>query len=594
VNRLAPAARAQRIAFVAVLGLAALDAWRFLNYQANPDGISYVDMALAFARGDAGALVNAYWSPLLPALIGIAYRVMPPTVDTMYPIAHLVTVASFVVSAFAYRRFVATVVRRAALEDVVAAWLVSIAWAAFLLFVVRGIGIWLITPDMGVAAVAFWAAADLLELGEAPWPARRWVIAGIVLAVGYWWKAIVFPVALVWLAAAALVTWRRRDGFRGPATSAVTFGALAAVVAVPISLAVGRPTFGETGRLNYLWYASNATYVWERCVPPEGLDANAARFGAIAREEIISRGPLTCRFLSDVHDATMPQWADPSLYYRDAHVAVDPTRQWLAIRNDVTYVATGLWDAAPLLGIALLLLGAGAALAGARRVLRGGIGAMRADGVGIALLATAPVAFYLLVYVEFRHVAPFILAGGVFAAFAMARATSGARTRTFAMGLALLAAVDIAWRLSAQTLLALLLLRGTLTGRGPERIPVSQAAARALIADGFAPGTHTVSINASWNGEWAQLSGLKIRAHVPEWTLALPTVLRMLRDDCAREAWDANLRAAGIEVAVARIPSGQVVPPTFAPLGDTDFYVHRTAVGAPACAIRSSSGTGGR
>lgn len=571
--------RAQRIGLGIAVALGLLDAWRYLHYQANPDGVSYLDIAREVAAHGPAALVNGYWSPLLPALAGIAYRIVPPTIDTMYPTAHVVTFLSFAACALSYDQLLSA--SRKWLEaggdappgrQVV---LVAIGWAAFALVVVKGIGMQLITPDMGVAAVVFWMAAEAFSLGDGAWRPRRWAFAGAVLAVGYWWKAIVFPVALVWLSCASLAALRRRDGVRGPATGWFAFAALAAALAVPVSLQTGRPTFGETGRLNYLWYVDAAPYVWERCLPPEARDGPALRFGSIARDSLIAESPLTCSLDSRAAGATMPLWYDPSVYYRSAIVRPDAEGQWRAVKNDVGYVIAGAIGSAPVLftlAAAVAIVVAGLAT---RKLVARGPAAIGPRGMILGPLIAAPIAFYIAVYVEFRHVAPFLLTGIVLVVLAVARSTK--RFAAYALGgLLAAAAVDVVWRLSTPTLIALALARSTLQGRAGERIPETQIAARELAARGLEPGTRVAAIGNAWNPEWAQLAGLRIRAHVPEVTTSLLTVVRDLADDPTRRAWDAALRENGIRAAVAYIPSGVPAPPEFERLGDTGFYLHPT------------------
>ncbi|HVZ49825.1 MAG TPA: hypothetical protein VG916_13650 [Gemmatimonadaceae bacterium] len=579
-------ARAQRVGLGVALALGLLDAWRYIHYQANPDGVSYLDIARAFAAHGPAALANGYWSPLLPALVGVAYRVLPPTVDTMYPIAHVVTFLSFVACALTFHRLLFVLRHRLGPDGgatVRAVALVAVGWAAFVLMIEKGIGVQLITPDMGVAAVVFWFVAEAFSLGDGAWAPRRWAVTGAVAAVGYWWKAILFPVALVWLGCASLLALRRRDGMRGPAAGWLAFVALAAVVAVPVSVQVGRATFGETGRLNYLWYVDAAPYVWERCVAPEGLDATAARFGGVARDSLIATRPVTCAIEGRTPEATMPLWYDPSVYYRATHARFDAPSQWRAVRNNIGYVVTGAAEYAPTLLLALAML-AVAMVARAARLARGG-GGGSGGGAPIAPRDTilvpfvvAPVAFYLVVYVEFRHVAPFFLAAGMLGVLAAAR-TPGHAT-TAALGAVVAAAmVDVAWRLATPTLVALALARSTLAGRAGERIPDTQVAARAL-ATRLPPGTRVASVYDAWNAEWAQLAGLRIRAHVPDVTTSLPAVLAALRDACALAAWDAALRARTIGAVVANIPNGLAAPPGFDRIAGTTFHLHLT--GPPA------------
>lgn len=576
LGRWTPAARAQRVGLGVVLALGLLDAWRFLHYQANPDGVSYIDIARDFAARGPSALVNGYWSPGLPAAIGVAFRIVPPTIDTMYAIAHVVTFVSFLVCALTFHRLLFVLRHRIAVEGRGAreVALVAVGWAAFALLIVKGIGINLITPDMGVAAVVFWLAAEAFSLGDGAWPVRRWIVAGVVLGVGYWWKAILFPVALVWLACASAVALRRRDGVRGAAAGWLAFIAVAAVLAVPVSHQVGRMTFGEAGRLNYLWYVNAAPYVWERCVAPEGLDASAASFGGVRTDSVVVTHPMTCAIDSRSSTATLPLWFDPSVYYRTTHTRIDLAGQWRAIRNDVGYIAVGAGESAPVLLAMLGVLAVwmfAAAIPGALRSPRD----VTARNLILLPLVVAPVVFYVLVYVEFRHVAPFLLVGGMLAALRVARASARSATLVLAALLAA-AAVDVVWRLSTQTLIGFALARSVVMGRAPERIPDTQIVARALAAGGLTPGTRVASLNDAWNAEWAQLGGLRIRAHVPEWTTPLPGVLVTLRDPCTRADWDAALRRSRIAAVVARIPTGLAAPPAFDRVANTEFFVHRT------------------
>lgn len=576
-----------------MLGL--LDAWRFLHYQANPDGVSYIDIALAFAVDGPAALVNGYWSPLLPALLGMAYRIVPPTLDTMYVIAHVVGVLPFLAAVWTYHQMLTAF--RARLDEPdgrAGVALAVLGWAAFVLFIVKGIGLHLITPDMGVAAVAFWLARAGLALGDGAWTPRRWALAGVVLGVGYWWKAILFPVGAVWFMAATAVALRRRDAWAGPAVGAASYAAVALMLMVPVSLDVGRPTFGETGRLNYLWYANVAPYVWERCLPRSTGEVAAAPFGAIARDSVISEAPLTCAIDSPLANATMPLWDDPSRYYRGAHTRFDARRQMQAVRNNILMLRKELALLGPVAFLATVAFWL-AALPGVTRRARAALGGAWSGAVPLAALVVAPLGFYLIVYVEFRHIAPFVAIAAAAVPLA-ARVFRGAGAR-LASAMALVACVDLAWQHSTQTLIGLSLARATVLGRAPERVPDTQLVARALRDAGIAPGSRVASYYATWNAEWAQLAGLRIRAHVPDLTVPITSVIRAWRDACTRDAWDAALRDANIVAAVARIPTGISIPPGFERLAGTEFHLTRVAtVASPACAAptRSSSGTGAR
>lgn len=598
---LPPPARLQRIGLGVLALLGALDAWRYARYQVNPDGVSYVDLALAFAREGPAALINGYWSPLYPALIGTGYLIAPPTLDTMYLVAHVASVLPYLLALWTFHRLL-TAVRTRVSDPTHAAIVVIVGWTAFALYILKGIGLHLITPDIGVAAVVFWLAAETLDLGDAPWTTRRWVTVGVVLAIGYWWKAILFPVGLAWFGVAALVTLWRRDPRRAPVTGLAVYVALALVVIVPVSRQTGRATFGETGRLNYLWYVNAAPYVWERCLPTGYGAAADAPFGAIARDLLIVATPVTCAITSPLATATMPLWDDPSRYYRDAHPRADLVRQLRAVKNNFGFLANELALLGPLLILTAFAVGAVTVV----RRLGAGSGTNAATSqlpmatrAMLGSLIAAPITFYLIVYVEFRHIAPFVVLGCVAAAWGAAR-PDGRAARALLLTLAFVGVAETAWRLSTQTLIGMTLARATVLGRGPERVPVTHLVARELRDAGLAPDTKVASIFNAWNAEWAQLAQLRIRAHVPEWTSPLPDVLRSLRDDCTRARWDAALRAHGVEAAVARVVEGLPAPPTFERLAGTEFHLHRVppapvplpaGCDAGAGSTRSSSGT---
>jgi hypothetical protein len=569
-----PAARAQRVGLGVVLLIGALDAWFFQRWNVDPDGVSYVDLAIAFASRGPAALVSGYWSPLFPGLLGVAYKIVPPTIETMYRTAHAVAFGVFVVTTFLFARLVSQLSSRvAAFREAgsaaqVAA--VAIAWGAYALLVLKGQGVRLVTPDGGVCLVTFFVTGELLSLRDGPWRASRWIRLGVALGLGYWWKAILFPVGLVAFAAAAAVALRRRDARRGPLAGAAAYAALALVLIVPVSRVAGRVTFGETGRLNHIWYVDNSPYVWDRCREPGISDAMAERFGRIRADSVIFLDPLTCVLPEQASEATQPMWFDTSLWFRDAHGATSPALQWQAIRNNTGYVVASLAEYAPFAFPALAIAGIVALLLA---------GAPRAAWPVAALLA-APCVFYAIVYVELRHLSPFFVVAAAAAPLLVLRA--GRRARALFWALAAVVLADTAARVSMQTLIELTFVRHAVTGTLADRTSPTQRVARALAAQGLTPGTRIAGINNLWNPEWAQLAQLRIRAAIPEMGISPVRIARSLRDPCTEAAWSGALRRAGIAAAVAKIPLGLPVPPGFRPASGEYYVLHLDAV--PPCA----------
>ena len=57
-------------AWVAILALAAFQAYA-QRFSVGPDGISYLDLSDAVVSGRWSTLINLYWSPLYPVLVGV-------------------------------------------------------------------------------------------------------------------------------------------------------------------------------------------------------------------------------------------------------------------------------------------------------------------------------------------------------------------------------------------------------------------------------------------------------------------------------------------------------------------------------------------
>jgi hypothetical protein len=575
-------------ACVAVLILVgALDAWFTRQWNVNPDGISYIDMARAFSEHGPAALVNGYWSPLYPAVIGVAIKVFAPARDVLYPMVRAINFAIFAVALLAFVRLLRiTMARHALLREApaptIAMCMIS-AWGLFFLLVSQAIGQSLVTPDMGVAAIVFLIAAELLCLDEAPWSAGRWMRFGTLLAVGYWWKAILFPVGGVALVVAAWIAWRRRDPVRGPFAGGVAFGALALALAIPVSAHVGRATFGETGRLNHLWYVSNVPNVPLLCLP-RGSRLPPAE---VPVERVIVEHPLTCVIGDSEAGATLPLWYDPSPHYARAQNHFSMSETLVAMRNNLEFMRAAFAEALPFGGVAL-----GVAFL-ALLLVRG----FPATGRPIVAFGAIPIAAYLLVYVELRHIVPFIVTIGLVTLSALA-------ARRARWSGALLALVTICvgaesvYRIATQQRVEAAIMLHELRG-DPRPEQVSITVARELVDRGLTAGDRVAAINTMWNVDWAQRVGLLVRAYVPEYTYGVDATYAALSEPCARARFLDAMRAHRIKAVVLHdvpLPA----PAWFDQIGDTPFRVAMVGAAEPpaaecgAPATRSSSGTAAR
>lgn len=565
-NADALADRVRRVSFVVVLILGALDAWFFRDWNVNPDGVSYIDLGRAVAAHGPLAALNGYWSPLFPVVIGALLKLVRPSPELLYPLVRGLTFLTFAGTTMAFDRLVRLACTHSPAYQSARPWVRGVAivvfWEAYALYVLKAVGLGLVTPDMGVTLVVCWACGALVQLSAARRTARWWVLLGTVLAAGYWWKAILFPVGGVILLVAFAIAWRRRDGVRGPVWAAVTFGVLALTLIVPVSRLAGRPTFSETGRLNQLWYSNSAPYVWTLCLDGNG-SLPLARAKAVRTDSVVARVPLTCALPDRWPEATLPMWYDPSWWYRDTHAYVDVRETMGAVRNDLGYLREAIASAAPVFTVGVLVVAAAALVT------------WSSMGTAWPLLLVAAIAamFYLLVYVELRHVAPFLVTSVI--AVSLALLSRSGRWRTgLLVALACAGLVDVERYVSEPMLIELSILRHEVRG-DPRPQQVSARVARLLAARGLQPGDRVATVNTLWNADWAQRGGFVVRAYVSEITVSYAQTFRELRDPCVRAAWTAALGRARIEAVVLLAPAGLRAPDDFEPLGDTGYYLLR-------------------
>lgn len=382
----------------AIVGLGAFQAFAHRN-EMNVDGLSYVDIARAFATGDLNTAINPHWGPLYPLLIAAGIRVEDAP-RWEFNVVHAVNLAILIVALFAFDFLLRELLRLRASEPgdvdapVVADTSASLfAYAIFLYCALARNGVALVTPDLCVAAAVFSAGGLILRLGRIGPSWKDSLLLGGVLGLGYLAKSVMFPVGACFLVAAAVARRRRRErGVRVEIVSAVTFLAVASVLIVPISRAVGRPTFGTAGTLAYAWEVNGAPHT-----NFQG-DSNGVT-GLLHPPKRLLHNPELYDFSGHLV-GTYPPWFDPAYWNAGARIEFRP---WLQIRqlhrSAAFYIDLFLGSAG---GVATLLV-AMVWLRAERRVVD------RDRGLYLALLlpALGALALYALVHVESRYIAPF-------------------------------------------------------------------------------------------------------------------------------------------------------------------------------------------
>lgn len=221
-------------------------------------------MSDALLRHNYHLLINPLWSPLYPFLIGVTTWLVRPSAQWELPILHVVNFVIFlgVLASFEFllRQVISVLGRENGPlnENSVgqfAAWRWQLlgyglfAWSTFVLISVR-----IASPDLCVAMFVYLDAGLLLRLRTGTKGSRTCVLLGLTLGLGYLAKAILFPMAFVFMAVAVFMFGEWRKAILPLAMTLGIFCAVAAPLSIGISRMTGKPSFSEAGSLNYAWH----------------------------------------------------------------------------------------------------------------------------------------------------------------------------------------------------------------------------------------------------------------------------------------------------------------------------------------------------
>jgi len=319
--------------------LVALDLWANRDLF-DADGMSYVDMADAYRRGDWRAALVAVWSPSYPWLIALTMLLFNPSPQWEFTAVHglnffiyLVTLASFSVFMWVFLRIGKETRTNGRLPDW--AWLVF-GYSLFTWSVIRLIPPHQPQPDLLVCALVYLIFAMLLQIraGTVTWGVS--IFLGVLLGFGYLTKGIMFPMALVFTVVALILAgWsaKRRNKIL------VAFSVFL-IVSLPyvfaLSSAKERWLFSDAGRLNYAWEVNDVKKWnhWQGGNPAHGAPLHPTRR--------IHDHPPMYEFGTPFTHATYPPWYDQSYWYEGVKLTVDLRRQLSVFVSNTGYLLSFL------------------------------------------------------------------------------------------------------------------------------------------------------------------------------------------------------------------------------------------------------------
>jgi len=242
--------RVSMLFFVITIGFGLTQIWA-CRYQMNPDSMDYLDIARDLATGHWAAIANGYWGTLNSLLLAplFRFRLSP---ETELFLVHLGGIVILLFAFFSFRLLLNSLLdtthlyRDSEFRSPPEWALCALGYSLFLWSSLTMIGAAVIGPDLLVTAFIYLAASILLRLRRETNP-LSFAMFGLTLGVGYWAKAIMFPIGLLFL---TLSIFRVRR-WKPALFSLLAFAVAAAPLMLMLSLPRGRFTFGDSGKLNY-------------------------------------------------------------------------------------------------------------------------------------------------------------------------------------------------------------------------------------------------------------------------------------------------------------------------------------------------------
>jgi hypothetical protein len=402
-----------------------------------------------------------------------------------------------------------------------------------------------VTPDLCVACAVFLATAALLRIRRDAADWGTFAALGAILGLGYLAKAAMFPVAFVFLLSAFLLARSGKQSGPRTAIAVAIFVVIAAIFVIPLSQSKGRITFGDSGKINYAWYANGAPKArhWQGEPVGTGVPVHPTR-------RVVAGAPVY-EFAEPV-GGSYPPWYDPSYWYEGVRPHFDAKGQLMAsYRAASGYLR--IWSRNGTLyfvGLALVLMRRG----GLRR------DRPKQSFLVVWLPSYAALLMYALVHVEPRFVGSFglILLAAAFTRVNPKSAPEGRPARLAAALMIFAPAVAIAWGVmsDAQMLIS--------------RQPFEQwRVAEALHDAGISPGTKVGVMGMGLDAYWAHLAGVRIIAEIPQQEEAS----FMEADTAGKQAIMAKFSEAGASAVVTENQVAVKSSGGWRQLGNTRYYV---------------------
>jgi hypothetical protein len=525
------------------------------------DGISYLDMGDALFTGHWKSILNALWSPLYPALLGVVRWVLKPSMR-WYPYVIVVTnFAIYVGTLLSFHWFWASLLSLYRMQSTTGSNNVDETFSdkqfwmlGYAIFLFQYADLTLSTsPDMLLSSFVFLSAALLLRirLGGPPLPLS--CLLGVSLGLGYLAKAVMLPLSGFFFLSVFLLARPRRRSLWFLCASILVFVGIAGPYVFGLSNKLGFFTTGEAGSLNYAWHVNGLPFVhWQGGDPRLGNPQHPTH-------QIYS-SPAIYEFEPSDGETYAP-WYDPFYWMRGFHPRFNLRDQFVALKENLHNSLGTFWiQGAFITGIAVLL----GMHSRPRQIPLEFMRKWYAWGP-----AAAAFLIYNLIWVEPRYLSPFfVLFWGAILTLVrlpqdlVSRQLLGVTSSILVFVLAMQTAGDLR----------------KLVREEREFGSTQMQIAQSLRAKGILPGARVAVIDADLGADWQKLLGISVVAEIPLgeeerfWSM----------DFSARTSVIQTLRKTGAVILVASHVPGSAITAGWDRIGNTKAYMFNLTSGQEA------------
>jgi hypothetical protein len=277
------------------------------------DTVSYLELADAIRSRNFSLALSPYWSPLYPCVVAAAETFAPSLVAERSLLCTLQFIFFLLYggASFLFWRAVLKAQSHFAREDGRQPWprqrLIGMMAGVSVL---SGLAVGDVTvkgPDMLSAAIYLSANALLVSALYRKTGVAETAVIGFLMGLAYLAKAFfvswLFPCLLL------LAVFRKHFGFNAKhlATLTITMLATMALYAVPLSIKVGHPTFGESGKYQIVFSSNDRILPMVPMVHGSRLTKHPSN--------ILVENPTIYEF-AQPFDVSYPPWFDPH-YWND-------------------------------------------------------------------------------------------------------------------------------------------------------------------------------------------------------------------------------------------------------------------------------------